>query len=718
VDNFVKLIISLSISGGTMALVLLALKPLLRHRFSKSFQYYIWLIVLVRLAMPFTLEINLVNTLMNDTAETVTQIQQAPDAYVFVPENFVADTPAKTTVLPTETESSQPQTKMPVNYPFILWLAGMVVSLGWSLTSYFRFTHMLKRSHKPAKIEENALLKSLCGKRGITLYRNSLVRTPMLIGVFHPKIILPEVEYADEQLCNILSHELIHLQRFDIVIRWITTIVAAIHWFNPVVYFMRREINRACELSCDEAVIKTLDRDGKQSYGETLISVVAESRYPYGVISTTMCEEKKALKERLISIMKYRAKTRSVIIMSMALLVVLSAGALALGASITSKSNEPISAAAAMETLESSIEYSDSNMEISFQIPSNYPPEDWTIMVVGSQEIEGFGGMSTHIFDFMHHWTAGKRYIIPLRDQNYTGMMMIASLSDENGDIIEIYVDLLKYVTWSAVTRQTFSAQIPADLSGYEYREDSTDDFSLWDNDVKVGGMEQLNVDSLYSINHANLLSEEELLEFPVTVTAVKRLYERYYPAASGRTDTYEELRIGLLNNGIWYDFWLDLRYGREHDLMMLAKSVQFYADSAEQPMPGFTQDEIAAARAVVEEYFRARSTKDDDAFWKATTKQTKPDNTSFLKDVEVEITLLSIDFDPQDSTRETYVRNGRGGVTNTSIENVIVFRTKYKVEFTGENTSAWEEGQYTNWKFIVNRENEDSPWLIDDQGY
>ena len=67
--------------------------------------------------------------------------------------------------------------------------------------------------------------------------------------------------------------------------------------------FIRREINRACELSCDEAVIKNLSAADKQAYGETLISMVAEHRYPIGVLSTTMCEEKKTLKERLVAIM-------------------------------------------------------------------------------------------------------------------------------------------------------------------------------------------------------------------------------------------------------------------------------------------------------------------------------------------------------------------------------------------------------------------------------
>ena len=65
-------------------------------------------------------------------------------------------------------------------------------------------------------------------------------------------------------------------------------------------YFVKKEINRACELSCDEAVIQNLNAAKKQAYGDTLISVIVEHKYPVGVLQVTMCEEKTTLKERLV----------------------------------------------------------------------------------------------------------------------------------------------------------------------------------------------------------------------------------------------------------------------------------------------------------------------------------------------------------------------------------------------------------------------------------
>ncbi|KPU42921.1 regulatory protein BlaR1 [Oxobacter pfennigii] len=148
------------------------------------------------------------------------------------------------------------------------------------------------------------------------LYRNTLAPTPMLIGMLRPVILLPDREYSEIQLQNILLHELTHLRRHDLIVKWLSVLEGELHWFNPVVYLVRREIDRACELACDGAVIKCLDTVGRQNYGDTLIAMVAEAKTPKTVLSTTMCEEKKALKERLGAIMKSKNFTRKVLIFS------------------------------------------------------------------------------------------------------------------------------------------------------------------------------------------------------------------------------------------------------------------------------------------------------------------------------------------------------------------------------------------------------------------
>ena len=138
-----------------------------------------------------------------------------------------------------------------------------------------------------------------------------------------------------------MLHEISHLRRFDIGVKWLTMLAISIHWFNPLMQVIKKEVNHACELACDEAVIKNLNPAEKQAYGNTLISVVAEHKYSCGVLQATMCEEKKSLKERLIAIMNHQKKSKLIKLLSVVLLVAAIIGAIGLGASVSTVNDHP-----------------------------------------------------------------------------------------------------------------------------------------------------------------------------------------------------------------------------------------------------------------------------------------------------------------------------------------------------------------------------------------
>ena len=337
VNETVKLILSLSVSGGLSALVLFALKPSMCNKLSKSFQYYIWLVVLLRFVLPFSFGINLMDLKINMpdapqvTEETATPGNQNADPTIITP--TVNDNTAN--INNTDRAEQQPPTLVSTDStkPFDLmktlmgnlqwiWITGVILSAAFQVLGFLRF---IRNIHSVAYAVEMP-------DRGVKVYRSRLAPTPMLVGVIKPRIYLPEIAFTDEQLNNILLHERTHLRRGDVWLKWFATFVVSLHWFNPIVYFMRRELNRACELSCDEAVIRNLDGSARQSYGDTLISVVAKSRYPIGVMSTNMCEEKKKLEERLVAIMNYRKKTKIVVVITTVLAVAITMGVFSFGA--------------------------------------------------------------------------------------------------------------------------------------------------------------------------------------------------------------------------------------------------------------------------------------------------------------------------------------------------------------------------------------------------
>jgi beta-lactamase regulating signal transducer with metallopeptidase domain len=322
INEILKLLAVMTITGSIIAAALFALKPILRNRLPKTAQYYLWLVALAAFLVPFSTFVILPKT--TEATIPTAPIYTVVEPYMLVGAPSTANDP----------DSPKHEGAPPIEYPLSVkvkltiaqwkWIVLPIGALSTLLCHILAYALFLRKIRR-----HNALTDIDCA---IPVYRNAKAQTPMLIGLFRPAIILPDAEYTDEQLYAVLLHELTHLRRKDVLVKWLSVVACAVHWFNPIVWFVRREIDRACELSCDEAVIRSLDTADRQNYGDTLIYVAADTKTPRAVLSTTMCEDKKDLKERLIAIMKNKKSTRLALICSVALVILLAVCAAILGA--------------------------------------------------------------------------------------------------------------------------------------------------------------------------------------------------------------------------------------------------------------------------------------------------------------------------------------------------------------------------------------------------
>jgi beta-lactamase regulating signal transducer with metallopeptidase domain len=325
-----RAILTMSIVGSILILLYFVLRPLFKNRLPTTAQYGMCITLLIVLLIPFSMFIKLpaidvreakipvtvISNFVDRAMQSNTEILDSWDA--IIDGNGGYDISLEPLL-----EAATPPVwwqEWSDMLPVVWWL-GAIVYFGVIFCGYISFVGKLKVSN----ITTDITLK-------LPVYRNPNVQTPMLIGFFTPAIVLPDIDYSTQELDNILMHELTHYRRRDLRIKWLSVIVGAIHWFNPIVWIFRREISRICELACDEAVIRDLGAAEKQSYGETLIAVAAENRLPFGVLSTTMCAEKNALKERLGAIMKNRKFTKPAIIISAVLILAIAAAAILIGA--------------------------------------------------------------------------------------------------------------------------------------------------------------------------------------------------------------------------------------------------------------------------------------------------------------------------------------------------------------------------------------------------
>ena len=318
-SEFIKILLSLSVSGALLLLLILGLKPLYKNKFSKRWQYYIWIVVALRFLLPFTPDTTIVGSLFEkfDKAAITNEIPTSPN--VPVP----ADT-GNSKAEPTQTnrEITTAAMREPFNKYvclFFIWSALALVLFVRKVTVYQGFIQYIKAGNKEVSDIKILNLLSDCEeklniKTRVELSCNPLIASPMLIGFFRPRIILPVGELEDKELSYIFVHELTHYKQRDMFYKWLIQIIVCVHWFNPFVYLLEKEVNKSCELSCDEKVLSVLDDKAKREYGDTLISFLKSSNlYKSSLASVTLTEGAEQLKERLGAIMKFRKKSKVVI---------------------------------------------------------------------------------------------------------------------------------------------------------------------------------------------------------------------------------------------------------------------------------------------------------------------------------------------------------------------------------------------------------------------
>ena len=316
-DNLLYLVLSLSLSGGILVLFVAVLNRLLRGKLPRSFLCCLWLLVLVRFLLPVGTSWSLMNRLLGTFQETHTQVSPpvgtptlsgeanlpAASDEVYIPAVPEADRPpAPALAKPSPSVSSLPSAASVLT---AVWGFGVLAFLGWRLCSYHRLNRALTEEELPVADWELELYSGLAGERRAcpALRRSEAIQSPMLAGVLRPVIWLPANSLDAAELSYALRHELIHWRRHDLYCKWAAALTACLHWFNPAVWYLLRAVDRDCELSCDEAVVKGLSLRDRRVYGELLLRCAA-GKAPTGALYTSLKTQKQVMRERLTVIMK------------------------------------------------------------------------------------------------------------------------------------------------------------------------------------------------------------------------------------------------------------------------------------------------------------------------------------------------------------------------------------------------------------------------------
>lgn len=341
-----KTVLSMSLSGALLISAFLLAGWLLRGKLGRQWQYYIWMIVLLRLFLPFGPEVSLMGQVNRVADGALAQMAQDPDwntgtgIRVSAGQELLQNDPQFTAEeqegAVTGNGESQPADSRET-YLWIIWLAVVLGMLIRKISMYQSYIRYVTAAAKP--IDDAALLDGLAAAmqkmgigRSMELCVNPLVSSPMLAGYLHPCIVLPREDVSEQEFQYIAMHELTHYKRRDIWYKWMVQFAVCLHWFNPLVHVMSREIDRACEFACDEAVVRKMGYDHAKDYGKTLLDAMVKTgtcREPFAAV--TMSANKELLKERLGAIMNCRKKTKVTWMITAGLTAVIVMGAVWIG---------------------------------------------------------------------------------------------------------------------------------------------------------------------------------------------------------------------------------------------------------------------------------------------------------------------------------------------------------------------------------------------------
>ncbi|MHA7582592.1 M56 family metallopeptidase [Paenibacillus vandeheii] len=219
-----------------------------------------------------------------------------------------------------------------VAFAFIcLWVIGAIAFIAWQIYCYRRFLKKLKltRTTVPNNSEVAMLLPVIQGNLGlkseVRLAYSAMIRSPFLIGLRKPTIYLPVKNSANVDIGMVFHHELIHLKRKDLWIKALILIARALHWFNPLVHMLSKDIQTWSELSCDEEVVKGMSYADRKRYGETILNVVAGSRSLPLQFCSSLSGDGKQLKRRLTMMLNVKNVNKKTFVIAISTLFLVTA---------------------------------------------------------------------------------------------------------------------------------------------------------------------------------------------------------------------------------------------------------------------------------------------------------------------------------------------------------------------------------------------------------
>ncbi|MEK5236951.1 M56 family metallopeptidase [Paenibacillus sp. FSL L8-0470] len=362
---FVK-VVSLSAMASVLALLILAARFLFKDRLKPAWTYLLWIPLIVRLAIPWAPEsafsiFNLL-PLEKELAQTTSIPSMQPMVGIKLEAGWTGGESGSPPDAGTAGAGLSPLTTIPGLIPDnptspvsviqpgtgnalaadagwtplyllgLVWLGGAAVVLGLLVRAQMRFTARVRREPEVISPDIRMLFETcLCElqvRRPVKLIETRQIPVPALLGVIWPRLLLPASTLHTLEasgLRHVFLHELAHLKRRDIPLNLLTSLLLALHWFNPLLWYAVRQMKADQEVACDALVLTHLEPECHRSYALTLLKLLETLPGPISLAGAAgISSNKKEMERRIIMITRHKKITAKNTLLGLAVIMLLS----------------------------------------------------------------------------------------------------------------------------------------------------------------------------------------------------------------------------------------------------------------------------------------------------------------------------------------------------------------------------------------------------------
>ncbi len=346
-----------SLSFSVLVLMVLVFRHFRGDKYSRRLARALWIVVILRMVIPFTLTDSLavIRLPQNALTERIFGVEE-PSPLPAEPIDGMVDEPVtpitgnerseveqpiipitmnnlppvekpNTPILVNEFSQIAHETQMPLQKPeeslpvepvpvmnpvpteaifLTVWGTGVLVSLVFFGISYLKFRNGIKGQLKKLDPQTEAAIWAFLGEK-VKLFAIESDESPMTTGYFFPCLVLPtrllpdegNPERLSENLRYVLRHEYAHIQKRDLWLKALYLLGRSFQWFNPLAYLIQQPLNEDIELATDEEVAKDLAKTERAAYCRSILEVANALPATANNYSSRFTGDVKSMKKRI-----------------------------------------------------------------------------------------------------------------------------------------------------------------------------------------------------------------------------------------------------------------------------------------------------------------------------------------------------------------------------------------------------------------------------------